>query len=155
MKNSVFVSLFVIIMVFVGGFFLYYSQKNIPAPSVPIQNSINNSTLPPSSTTSSAENQSASAPSDFSTTNQITLSVNQPVNNTVVKIPSITVAGKTLPGAEVAINDKDIKADANGNFSTTITLDEGENTIVVMANDASGNSAEKDITVTYDTGNAY
>lgn len=144
MNNSVLIGLLVIIIVFVGGFLVYYSQKNMQPPS---------SHLP--SPPSSVGNQASSAPQDFNTTNQITLTVTQPVNNEVVKSSTITVTGKTMPGAEVAVNDVDIKTTPQGDFSTNITLDEGENTVVIIAHDAQGNAAEKDITVTYDTGNAY
>ena len=64
--------------------------------------------------------------------------------------PSVTVTGKSFPYAEVFINDTEIKADASGNFTAPVTLDEGENIISVMANDENGNSAEQEITVTYE-----
>lgn len=83
------------------------------------------------------------------TAGQISLSISSPTNGSSVSSSGVTVNGKTAPLAEVMINDKEIKADSKGNFSTTISLDEGENIITVVANDADGNSAEKEITVTY------
>jgi hypothetical protein len=59
------------------------------------------------------------------------------------------VQGKTSANAEVFVNDKEAKADASGSFSIAIVLDEGENIISVAANDASGNYASQDLTVTY------
>lgn len=79
----------------------------------------------------------------------ITLTVSSPANNSTVTDPSITVKGKTVANAEVFVNDIEIKADANGNFSVKLTLDEGDNYILVVANDINGNYSEKDLTVTY------
>ena len=47
------------------------------------------------------------------------------------------------------VNESETKADSSGNFSATLTLDEGENYILVVANDSSGNYAEKEFTITY------
>jgi hypothetical protein len=58
-----------------------------------------------------------------------------------------TVKGKTVASAEVFVNDVVGKADINGNFSINVALDEGENQIVVSANDANGNAAEQAINV--------
>lgn len=79
----------------------------------------------------------------------IMLSVSLPVNNSTVSNSSLTVKGKTVAGAEVFINDTETKADAAGNFSATITLEEGDNYILVVANDAAGNYSEKELSVTY------
>jgi phosphate-selective porin len=81
--------------------------------------------------------------------NGITLTVSSPVNNAAVTSASVTVRGKTVAGAEVFVNDVETRADSSGNFSVKFTLDEGENYILIVANDANGNYAEKDLTVTY------
>lgn len=81
--------------------------------------------------------------------NQITLDVTSPIDGSTVSSPNITVSGKTLPGADVFVNNTELTADANGNFSIQVTLDEGNNQITVSANDNSGFSSEKDLTVTY------
>lgn len=81
--------------------------------------------------------------------NQIKLNVSYPTNGTVVNTSSITVKGQTVPSGSVFVNDKELKADSQGNFSTTITLDEGENTISIAANDDQGNSSEVEMNVTY------
>lgn len=62
--------------------------------------------------------------------------------------PILVVSGKTTANADVAVNDRDLKADAQGNFSTTVTLDAGENTINIVVNDAAGNSTEREFIVT-------
>lgn len=79
----------------------------------------------------------------------IQLTVTAPSGNMTVSSSSLTVRGKTAIGAEVFVNDIESKADSSGNFSATLTLDEGENYILVVANDSSGNYAEKEFTVTY------
>lgn len=96
--------------------------------------------IPPSET-------SAEAPAK-----PITLTVSSPANGATVTNATITITGQTLPGAEVSINDVETTADAQGNFSGILTLDEGDNDITVSANDTNGNSAEQELTVTFDSG---
>lgn len=60
------------------------------------------------------------------------------------------VTGNTSAYAEVFVNDMAISADANGNFSTKLVLDEGENIILVSANDEEGNMAQETLTVNYE-----
>lgn len=81
----------------------------------------------------------------------ISLTINSPANGLEVVTPNVTVVGKTAPNAEVFVNDASGKADVNGLFSVSTSLDEGENTIVVTANDANGNSAEQEVTVSYNS----
>lgn len=80
---------------------------------------------------------------------EITLTITSPANNTTVSESRVTVRGRTAPKAEVFVNDAETKADGNGDFSATVTLDEGENYILVVANDESGRFSEKELTVTY------
>lgn len=80
----------------------------------------------------------------------ILLQMISPANNVVVKSPKVTIRGKTVASAEVSINEKDTKADTNGNFAVDLTLDEGENLIVIVANDSEGKAAETELTLTYE-----
>lgn len=82
---------------------------------------------------------------------KISLDVSSPVDGSTLNSASVVVKGTTTAGAEVFINDKETKADSNGYFSMALSLDEGENQIVVIANDANGNTAEKDLVVTVET----
>lgn len=77
----------------------------------------------------------------------IFLQVNEPKNNITVANQAITIIGKTIPNGFVFVNNQEFKADSNGNFSTTVILEEGENYILVVVSDDYGNSAEKDIVV--------
>ncbi len=81
---------------------------------------------------------------------QFPLNINTPTDGEIVKSSNIIVTGATAPNAEVNINDRQVTADTKGNFSAAITLDEGENTIVVTTNDNIGNFSEKEMTVTYE-----
>lgn len=83
---------------------------------------------------------------------QITLTVSSPVNNSTVTTAKVVVKGKTLPKAEVFVNEAEGVADGNGNFSLSVNLDEGSNDIIVTAVDAEGNVAETVVTVTYNQG---
>ena len=92
-------------------------------------------------------------PADNSTGKQkkIFLQVNEPKENTIVNSQAITVTGKTIPLGFIFVNDQEFKADSNGNFSTTVILDEGENYILIVVSDEYGNSLEKDILVNLET----
>ncbi len=79
------------------------------------------------------------------------LSVEQPVNNSVINESQTVVKGKTSPDANVFVNDQELKADSLGKFSTTINLEEGENYILISANDEEGNYVEQEIIVSLET----
>lgn len=83
------------------------------------------------------------------TIDQIKLTITSPVDKAVVTTPTITVTGDTVPNANVAINELELKANAAGKFSAKLTLSEGDNPIVINAIDANGNYSEKELTVTY------
>lgn len=83
---------------------------------------------------------------------EISLTVTSPQAGATVTNSRLTVTGKTSPKAEVYVNEAELFADSAGNFSATITLDEGENPVVVTAVDENGNMAEKDFVVTYNAG---
>ncbi len=100
--------------------------------------------------TDSQNGQTIESPSSIKNISQITLEITSPKNNSTVKNGTVTVSGKTLSNADVFVNDKELKADAFGNFSTSVQLDEGQNTIVVAANDPQGNISEREINVTFD-----
>jgi hypothetical protein len=82
---------------------------------------------------------------------EIFIELTNPKDKDVVKTSLLNIKGKTVKNAEVFINDKEIKADALGSFSANLTLDEGENTIIISANDNLGNYIEKEITVTLES----
>ncbi|MBI3576694.1 hypothetical protein HY086_01490 [Candidatus Gottesmanbacteria bacterium] len=119
----------------VGGIGLAVSQKNQP-PSLPESNTSQTTTISKTSPTP---------------TGGLLLVVNTPTSGSTTTTPTITVTGKTAAKAQVAVNDVETTADAAGNFSVNITLDEGENTMVVVANDVNGNVTEKELMVTVES----
>ena len=80
----------------------------------------------------------------------LSLTVISPINGQTVTTSQITVTGKTTPKAEIFINDLELSADANGNFSQALSLEEGENYILIVANDTGGNFAEKELSIIYE-----
>lgn len=80
----------------------------------------------------------------------IVLEITSPVDQSIVDTTPVTVKGKTAPSADVFINEKELKADGLGNFNSVITLEEGDNYIIIAANDVDGNYAEKEIVVTFE-----
>jgi hypothetical protein len=94
----------------------------------------------------------AKVPTDVMMPKDPNMTILSPTPNAVVTVAAITVRGKTFPNADVFVGEQELKADAKGMFSTTVTLDEGENSILVTANDDDGNDAEDEIMVTYDPG---
>jgi hypothetical protein len=82
------------------------------------------------------------------TSNKISLIITSPKNGDTLDSTNATVKGKTSANADVFVNDQSGKADANGNFSISIGLDEGSNVIVVSANDSVGNATEQNLNVT-------
>jgi hypothetical protein len=132
----------VLALVVVAGIFVRQIVLRQPsAPGIEERALSTPSEEPPTAATSPVSTQSR--------VNGITLTVSSPVNNAAVTSASVTVRGKTVAGAEVFVNDVETRADSSGNFSVKFTLDEGENYILIVANDANGNYAEKDLTVTY------
>lgn len=81
----------------------------------------------------------------------LALEISSPQNGATVSNSTITVSGKTAPNIQVFVNEKELIADTGGNFSTTIELFEGENSIFIVANNNVGEYVEKEITVTLET----
>jgi len=85
------------------------------------------------------------------TVTQITLTVTDPKNQEVVSSSPVVVKGKTVADAQVFVNDAETKADSGGYFSVSLPIDEGENEIVIVANNDNGEYAEQTITVALET----
>ncbi|HXY74997.1 MAG TPA: hypothetical protein VEH58_06700 [Dehalococcoidales bacterium] len=104
---------------------------------------------PPSQLTSTpSPNQTSvvttSAPSNPADTLQagLPLTISSPSDGADISGNSVTVTGKTSPGAVVTIGDELATADAQGNFSINVNLDDGPNGIDVIATDNSGATGE-------------
>lgn len=88
------------------------------------------------------------------------LSVTSPANNLITNNKTCTVAGTTsdVTSSPVTLTVKlnsgtaqAVTVGSNGAFSTTLTLAEGTNTIVITAKDAAGKTSSVTRTVTLDT----
>jgi len=60
-----------------------------------------------------------------------------------------TIAGKTEPKAKVYVGGKLTFANADGEFSTTYNLSEGENKIEIRAQDSAGNLTKQELIVNF------
>lgn len=86
-----------------------------------------------------------------STKEEMFLTITSPADGAAVKTNTVTVKGQTAPGAEVWVNEAEAQADAGGNFAVTVSLEEGENLLAVLAVDENGEAAERELTVTVET----
>ncbi len=136
-KGILFLALFLLILT---GVYLFEKSRQL---------SINLSSLNQKNTPVVLENEEKSTVEEV---NQgLTLEIDQPKDKTKVNSSNIIVSGRTSPGADVFINDKELKANHQGKFSTNINLDEGENIITIVASDSQGNYAEKELVITLET----
>ncbi|MBI4299068.1 MAG: hypothetical protein HY666_04830 [Chloroflexi bacterium] len=72
-----------------------------------------------------------------------------PEDETIVTTNTISVTGETAPDAVVSINGVLVEVDADGRFNVLLVLDEGPNTIQIVASDFSGNMAQEVRTVVF------
>ncbi|MEK7165382.1 MAG: hypothetical protein AAB874_01060 [Patescibacteria group bacterium] len=79
-----------------------------------------------------------------------TFKITSPQNGTTSPSKIIKITGTTTSGADVFVNENDAKADSRGNFSVSYTLEEGENYLIVGANDENGNFDEVDLMIYYE-----
>jgi len=106
----------------------------------PSQTSQLTSTLS-SNQTSIGNTSTSSNPADTLQTG-LPLTISSPSDGADISGNSVTVTGKTSPGAVVTIGDELATADAQGKFSITINLNEGPNAIDVIAADNNGATGE-------------
>lgn len=76
-----------------------------------------------------------------------TLTIITPTESTKIAIEKIDVTGKTDPGATVAINNQIVHQDKEGNFKEQIALQNGVNTIEVVATNRFQKSSTKTLKV--------
>ncbi len=74
-----------------------------------------------------------------------TLNITSPAEGLITASETITVSGTTNDATSspttVTVNGNAVTVSANGSFSTTVTLAEGENTITIIATDAAGKTS--------------
>lgn len=146
MNKTVLVIIGTIVIVIIGiAGFAVYGLSTIPSVGKPTTAPIPTTPSPKPVVEQKAEVPAPVAPQN----NAISLAISAPLNGQTVSSPSLKVTGKTVPSADVSVNDKEVKADLKGNFSVLITLDEGENVLMVTAVDQDGNYSDQEVTVTY------
>jgi septal ring-binding cell division protein DamX len=147
MKNTmmVIISIFVLLLVAIGisGFIVFNnrlaeSKQDKESGEISTERTIQADVLESNINMSAAENG-------------LMVQIISPSDQSAVTSSYITLRGKTVAQAEVFVNDIETVADANGDFSVGLTLDEGDNPIMVVANDQAGNVGETEITVNYET----
>ena len=79
----------------------------------------------------------------------IPLTVTDPQDETTVYTADLMVKGQTETDAVVSVNEAVVDVDADGKFSTAVTLEEGPNLIEVVASDFEENEASVVLTVVY------
>ncbi len=89
-----------------------------------------------------------SKPSNNGTTS-LPLQITEPQDEITVNTSTIEVKGVTTADAVVTINGSLVDVDESGKFSTTVSLEEGPNSIEVVASDSQGNEANQVLTVIY------
>jgi cytoskeletal protein RodZ len=136
--------LIVIIIVALIAGFVFIDGKHNSSKSIGDASSQNSTAKNSTALKSSEENIS-----NASQASEIALTVSTPADGATVTSSTITLTGHTAPLADIFVNDQVGRADAAGAFSFEITLDPGQNEILVDANDKNGNAAERDITVIY------
>lgn len=84
------------------------------------------------------------------------LTIDSPSDGSVTNIASCVVSGKTNDATSspvtVTVNGTAVTVNSDGTFSKTITLNEGNNTITVVATDAAGKATTVTRTIKLDTG---
>lgn len=86
-----------------------------------------------------------------------TLSVTSPVDGLLTNSSTVTVSGTAAAGSDsvtlskVTVNGTTVAVEQDGSFSTEISLTEGTNTIVIIAEDSLGKTTTVTRTVTLDT----
>lgn len=112
-------------------------------PAAPVSTPPSAVTAPAPATETAAPVVQSQADSKFS------LDISEPRDSSVVKAPTVRVKGKTLPDAEVRVNDQFVIVDSTGAFTATVSLEAGPNSIEVTATDTAGNEEFRLITVLY------
>lgn len=97
------------------------------------------------------------APNEKDKTQSFFLTLDNPKEETVSTVKTVTVSGKTSPSATIVIlteyNDQVMQPAKNGNFSTTVNIDDLENYIEILAIAPNGDEIKELRTVTYSSEN--
>ncbi len=79
------------------------------------------------------------------------LTLTAPADNTLTTDPDITVSGSVSEPVDLDLNGQPLTLNPDNTFSTVFTLSEGNNTLIVTAADAAGNTDAETVSVILDT----
>ena len=77
------------------------------------------------------------------------LTITEPADNSIINTDKVEVRGRTIPRAVVSVNGELVEVDQGGNFTTMVVLEEGPNTIEVIASDLEGNEESRILVIIY------
>ena len=128
-----------------GGFFALNKNKNT--------SSANNQITPTISISNQDSDQKPTPTVDQNASSKLT--INSPINNTVVTTPKITITGMTTPQSIVVITtllkSYTTTAGAAGSFDVDVDLESGANQIQINAIDTQDEQTEIQLNITYST----
>jgi hypothetical protein len=81
---------------------------------------------------------------------ELWLQITSPLDEAVVTLPQVEVTGSAPAGSVISVNEDILIVGADGQFKTTIALEEGPNLIEIIASDENGNETSALLTVTYE-----
>lgn len=132
-----FIAIIIGLLVAGGGFYIFQMTKSIPGPS--------NVTVKSTTATPTPD------------TSKYYITVDTPEDESVTDKRTITISGKTLPDATIAIASAGdievVKPSATGAYSMTETIDTGTNVFKISAIFSNGYEKSVTRTVTYSTEN--
>lgn len=73
-----------------------------------------------------------------------------PADGFVSDSPTVTVRGRTEPGAQVTVGGAIAAVSPNGSFEVVVALPSGRHVLHIVATDPAGNSATRDLNMTYE-----
>jgi cytoskeletal protein RodZ len=76
------------------------------------------------------------------------LEVTQPTNESTTQDSQIVVEGNTTKDSKVKVNGQDVTVSTNGNFAAEVPLNDGDNSIGVVAENGAGKKSEVTLKVT-------
>lgn len=145
MKKEVFFAIFLgFVLGLIITFGIWTANKSLKQANVAVVN--------PQSSTSATP---AASPVPSQPISTLALSFTSPEDESLVSKSTVVVEGKTAPNSVVALyydlGDQFVSSDSAGKFTATVPLDTGYNFITATAYDDHGNTATKDLTITYTT----
>ena len=84
------------------------------------------------------------------TAGSLWLQILSPLDEAVVNTPQVDVTGSAPAGSVISINDEILVVGIDGQFKTTVSLEDGPNLIEIIASDENGNEMSVLLTVTYE-----